>query len=102
MVGTLKTPPTTSTKVGAHAFVQNLQKGELAMSTVIKTKSGHKVVLLNPAEKAKRYARQMKSGKVTETKKTLTSEQMAFRAGYLSARSDAAKAYNASLRKRKR
>lgn len=72
------------------------------MSTVIKTKSGHKVVLLNPAEKAKRYARQMKTGKVTETKKTLTSNEMAFRAGYLSARSDEAKAYNASRKKNKK
>ena len=70
------------------------------MSTVIKTKHGHRFVLRNPAEKAKRYARQMKNGYITETKQSLTAEQMAFRAGYLSARSDAAKAYNASLKRK--
>jgi len=57
-----------------------------------KTNTG--IILRNPAEKAKRYARQMKSGKVRETGQELSPYDMAFRAGYLTARSDSAKAYN--------
>lgn len=57
----------------------------------VKTKNG--IILRNPAEKAKRYARQMKSGCVTETGKELSSSDMAYRAGYLDARKDSAKAY---------
>lgn len=56
-----------------------------------KTKTG--IILRNPAEKGKRYARQLKSNRVTETGKTLTKEDRAFRSGYLTARSDSAKAY---------
>jgi hypothetical protein len=69
------------------------------MSTQVKTKTGEKIVLLNPAEKAKRYARQMKNGKVTETGKKLTRTDLAFRAGYLTARSDNSKAYKSKKRK---
>lgn len=64
-----------------------------------KTKTG--IVLRNPAEKAKRYARQMKSGEIRETGKQLTKTDLAFRAGYLQARADNANAFN-SKRKRKR
>lgn len=51
------------------------------------------IILRNPAEKAKRYARQMKHGVVRETGKELSATDMAFRAGYLQARQDSAKAY---------
>lgn len=51
------------------------------------------IVLLNPAEKAKRYSRQMKNGFIRETGEKLSSNDMAYRAGYLSARRDSAKAY---------
>jgi len=53
-------------------------------------------VFRNPAEKAKRYARQMKNGKVSETGKKLTKEDYAFRAGYLQAREDNANAFKSS------
>ena len=56
-----------------------------------KTKNG--IVLRNPSEKAKRYARQMKNGCVGETGKELSPADMAYRAGYLDARKDSAKAY---------
>lgn len=56
-----------------------------------KTENG--IILRNPAEKAKRFARQMKSGVVRETGTELTSNDMAYRAGYLDARKDSAKAY---------
>lgn len=58
----------------------------------VKTKSG--IVLRNPSEKAKRFARQLKSGEVNETGKKLSNSDKAYRAGYLQARSDNAKAYN--------
>lgn len=59
-----------------------------------KTKNG--IILRNPAEKAKRYARQMKSGIVRETGKKLSATDRAYRAGYLAARTDSAKAFNAN------
>ena len=63
-----------------------------------KTKSG--IVLLNPAEKGKRYARQMRNGYVSETGKKLDKVQKAYRAGYLDCRSDSAKAYNHNRKKK--
>ena len=57
-----------------------------------KTKTG--VILRNPAEIGKRYARQLKNGKIAETGKSLSDEDKAFRKGYLTARADNAKAYN--------
>jgi len=65
-----------------------------------KTQSG--IVLRNPSEKAKRYARQMKSGVIRETGKKLTNTDMAYRAGYLDARQDSADAYNANKKLRKK
>lgn len=64
------------------------------MATRIKTDSGITIVLRNPSEKAKRYARQMKSGVVRETGELLTKTDMAYRAGYLDARNDNAKLFN--------
>lgn len=65
------------------------------MARKIRTASGVTIVLRNPAEKAKRYARQMKNGIVTETGKKLRAVDMAYRAGYLDARTDNAKCFNA-------
>ena len=63
------------------------------MAKVVKTKTGKKIILLNPNEKAKRYARQLKVGKVRETGKKLSNSDRAFRVGYISAQHDNAKAY---------
>ena len=65
------------------------------MARRIKTASGITITLRNPAEKAKRYASQMKAGKVRETGKKLGPVDMAYRAGYLDARKDNAKCFNA-------
>ena len=65
------------------------------MAKRIKTASGVTITLRNPAEKAKRYASQLKSGKVRETGVKLTPTDMAYRAGYLDARKDNAKCFNA-------
>lgn len=70
------------------------------MSRIYKTKKGDNIVLLNPAEKGKRYARQLKHGYVQETGVVLTPTGKSFRIGYLTARSDNAKAYK-SLHPRK-
>lgn len=61
------------------------------------TKKG--IVLRNPAEKAKRFASQLKSGKVVETGKKLSGVERAYRVGYLNARSDNAKAFKYNQRK---
>lgn len=65
------------------------------MAHFINTKNGKKIILRNPAEKGKRFARQLKTGRVTETGETLNNTQKAWRSGYLTARQDNADAYNA-------
>lgn len=56
------------------------------MSHVVATKNGKNFVLLDPAERSKRYGRQMKHGNLTPT-------QLSYRSGYLDARKDNAKAF---------
>lgn len=51
------------------------------------------IVLLDPAEKIKRYSRQMKNEFICETGEKLSSNDMAYKAGYLSARRYSAKSY---------
>lgn len=63
------------------------------MATLITTKKGKKIVLLNPAERSKRYAREMQSG-IKHDGTPLTSEEKAFRAGVLNERGLQAKIYN--------
>lgn len=74
------------------------------MAHFINTKNGKKIVLRNPAEKGKRYARQLKSGRVAETGKALNNTEKAWRGGYLTARQDNADAYNAKrgIKRKKR
>ena len=72
------------------------------MATVIRKSSGKKVVLLTPSEKAKRYARQMKNGKISETGKKLTKVDYAWRAGYLAHQKDETKAFKAKHPRYKR
>lgn len=68
---------------------------------VLAFKTSNGIVLRNPAEKAKRFARQMKSGCVRETGEQLDYAGLSYRAGYLQARQDSANAYNSNLRKKK-
>lgn len=63
------------------------------MATLIKTKSGKKVVLLNPAERSKRYARELSNGK-KQNGSPLTATEAAFRMGVLNERKTQAKIYN--------
>lgn len=70
------------------------------MATVVKSKNGNPITLLNPSEKAGRFASQMKAGEVAETGKKLTGSDYAFRAGYLQARKDSAKAYKHNKKKK--
>lgn len=67
------------------------------MAFTFQTKSGKKIVLLNPAEKGTRYSRQLKSGKDHQGN-ILTDTQKAFRSGYLTARQDSAKVYKSKLK----
>lgn len=60
------------------------------------------IILRNPAEKAKRYARQMKSGVIRETGQRLTERDMAYRAGYLDHQKDCNKAFKAKHPRYKR
>lgn len=64
-------------------------------------KTSNGIVLRNPAEKAKRFVRQMKSGCVRETGEQLDYAGLSYRAGNLQARQDRANAYNSNLRKKR-
>lgn len=82
------------------------------MAVIVKNKkSGKEVVLLNPAEKGRKAALELKRGvkmtnagkfKLDENKKgiKLTDKERAFRAGYLAARNDSAKAFKARQKKK--
>lgn len=57
-------------------------------------KTGRKVVLLNPSERATGYARDLKTGKNRRTGQPLTAAQAGFRMGVLNERNLQAKIYN--------
>lgn len=63
------------------------------MATLIETKNGKKVVLLNPAERSKRYARELSNG-TKHDGTPLTDTEAAFRMGVLNERKTQAKIYN--------
>lgn len=63
------------------------------MATVVTTKSGRKVVLLDPAERSKKYARELKNGRSMITGEPLTATQAGFRIGVLNERKLQAKIY---------
>lgn len=63
------------------------------MATLIETKNGKKVVLLNPAERSKRYARELSKG-VKADGTPLTEAEAGFRMGVLNERETQAKIYN--------
>ena len=63
------------------------------MATIINTKNGKKVVLLNPAERSKRYARELSNGRKQDGT-PLTETEAAFRMGVLNERKTQAKIFN--------
>lgn len=65
---------------------------------VMTTKTGKKFTLLNPDEKARKYAVELRSGRNVYTGNQLNDTQLAHRSGYLSARKDSARCFNAKKR----
>ncbi|MDE5601607.1 MAG: hypothetical protein K2J16_03830 [Clostridia bacterium] len=63
------------------------------MATLIETKSGKRIVLLNPAERSKRYSRELANGRKVDGT-PLTETEAAFRMGVLNERKVQAKIYN--------
>lgn len=63
------------------------------MATLITTKKGKKVVLLNPAERGKRYSRELANG-CKHDGTPLSDTEAAFRMGVLNERKTQAKIYN--------
>lgn len=63
------------------------------MATLIKTKNGKKIVLLNPAERSKRYSRELANRRKADGT-PLTDTEAAFRIGVLNERKMQAKIYN--------
>ena len=82
------------------------------MAFKFKRKNGKEVTLLNPAEKARKFARELKDnlretndGRVKTDKHGnafLSKEARAYRAGYLDSRRDGAKAWKHNKKKRER
>lgn len=72
------------------------------MATVIKSKNGKKIVLLNPSERATQYSRELKHGR-KRNGEPLTEAEAGFRMGVLNERSMQAKIYNRQhgIKKRK-
>ncbi len=60
---------------------------------IFTSKKGFKITLRTPAEKARRFADQLKKGKIDETGKKLTKSDRSYRHGYLNARNDNSKAF---------
>ena len=82
------------------------------MAVKVKSKSGKTVTLLNPSEKGAKFAKELKQNrkrtnagafKLDDNKKSipLTAVEKAYRGGYLDARKDSAKCYNAQKKKRR-
>ncbi len=80
------------------------------MAVKVTSRSGKTVTLLNPAEKGRKAAAELKAGiKCTNDHKVkrnadgsvqrLTKDERAWRAGYLAARSDSAKAWKSQQKK---
>lgn len=80
------------------------------MAVKVRGRNGKEVTLLNPAEKAAKFARELKVGFArtndglpkldkNHSQTRLTAEQRAYRSGYLAARKDSAAAYKHSLKK---
>lgn len=63
------------------------------MATIITTKSGKRVVLPDPAERSRRYARELKSG-VKYDGSPLSATEAAFRIGVQNERKTQAKIFN--------
>lgn len=81
------------------------------MAVTKKTKNGKTIVLLNPAEKGKKYASELINGyKLTNSgvvkkdekgkKIKLKPKERAYRSGYLDSRNDNAKAYKSKKRRK--
>lgn len=69
------------------------------MATLINTKNGKKIVLLNPAERGKRYSRELSNGRKVDGT-PLSATEAAFRMGVLNERKTQAKIYNKKRGKR--
>ena len=76
------------------------------MATIVKTKNGKEITLLNPAEKAEKFANELRTGHHYTNNHKLKADKdgvvldldccsASYRMGYLAARKDGAKAYNA-------
>lgn len=57
--------------------------------------------IYNPSSKSRKYANDLRSGYDTFTGQILSGPKYGFRMGYLTARSDNAKAYKAKMAKKK-
>ncbi len=68
------------------------------MALKVKTKSGKDFFLLNPAEKGRRAAAELKANANCFTGEQLSNAQRSYRAGYLAARQDSAEKVVGELR----
>ena len=70
----------------------------MARMFFVKLRSGKKVPSKHPAARSEKFCRELKYGVNEYNGKQLTKNEKAWRAGYMSARQDAAEAHKASRR----
>ena len=75
-------------------------RGKKETVVYAKNKKGKWIQLLNPAQRGRKYAKELSTGREMYTNKPLRDTQKAHRSGYLKARADNAKAYKAAKAKR--
>ena len=71
------------------------------MAVQVKNRFGKTITLRNPAEKGQKYAFELKNNYSASTGETLSQKQRSYRAGYLDARKDSAKAWKHNQKKKK-
>ena len=70
------------------------------MAVKVTTRNGKQITHLNPSEKGAQYAAELMANASASTGEALTKNQRAWRAGYLEARKDSAKAWKHNQKKR--
>lgn len=73
------------------AYPKRMKNGEVVMC--YRNRFGQERQLLNPAQKGRRYAKELKTGRNMYNGYYLRPNQKSFRSGYLKARTDSANAF---------
>lgn len=87
-------------KRGGRVYTAYTLGGEKVVK--VERANGRKITLLNPAQRGRKYAKELKHKSDVYTGEKLRNTQLSFRSGYLKARADNAKAYKHNQKKKGR